>query len=171
MKKRIGVFFGGKSGEHEVSRVSATTVINSLDKDKYDALKVLILTIIKGNIKENRENKEIIDSIIELAGINEVGAVFDEVDSYTFGNPSLKVIKRQIYPFWLMYLGYDTKESILDKMIVDKIGFDIDNYPIDKNMKKMDLQEFCDFCIKNSKHILKLGNVLNLSKNEDIEVI
>ena len=40
MKKRIGVFFGGKSGEHEVSRVSATTVIKSLDKDKYDVVMI-----------------------------------------------------------------------------------------------------------------------------------
>ncbi|MBQ8891915.1 MAG: hypothetical protein IJ068_03515 [Bacilli bacterium] len=141
------------------------------DRDKYDALRVLMLTIIKGIIKEDKEHKEIIDSIIELAGINEMGQKLGGVDSYSEGNPSLKVIKRQIYPFWLMYLGYDTKESILDKMILDKIGFDIDNYPIDKNMKKMDLQEFTDFCIKNSKHILKLGNVLKLSKNEDIEVI
>ncbi len=40
MKKRIGVFFGGKSGEHEVSRVSATTVIKSLDKEKYDVVTI-----------------------------------------------------------------------------------------------------------------------------------
>ena len=40
MKKRIGVFFGGKSGEHEVSRVSATTVINSLDREKYEVVTI-----------------------------------------------------------------------------------------------------------------------------------
>ena len=40
MKTRVGVFFGGKSGEHEVSRVSATTVINSLDRDKYDVVTI-----------------------------------------------------------------------------------------------------------------------------------
>ena len=40
MKKRIGVFFGGKSGEHEVSRVSATTVINNLDREKYDVVTI-----------------------------------------------------------------------------------------------------------------------------------
>ena len=53
----------------------------------------------------------------------------------------------------------------------DKIGFDLENYPIDKNMKKMDLQEFIDFCIKNNKHILKLNNVLDIEKEEEIEVI
>lgn len=40
MKKRIGIFFGGKSGEHEVSRVSATTVIGALDRDKYDVVTI-----------------------------------------------------------------------------------------------------------------------------------
>lgn len=37
MKKlRVGILFGGKSGEHEVSIVSATNVYNALDKNKYD---------------------------------------------------------------------------------------------------------------------------------------
>ncbi len=39
-KKRIGVFFGGKSGEHEVSRVSATTVIHNIDREKYDVVTI-----------------------------------------------------------------------------------------------------------------------------------
>ena len=44
-------------------------------------------------------------------------------------------------------------------MIEDKIAFDMERYPIDKNMKKMNLTEFINFCIKNNRHILKLGNV------------
>lgn len=35
-KLRVGVIFGGRSGEHEVSIVSAQSVINALNKDKYD---------------------------------------------------------------------------------------------------------------------------------------
>ncbi|MCQ2552817.1 MAG: D-alanine--D-alanine ligase [Clostridia bacterium] len=35
MKKTIGVIFGGKSGEHEVSCVSACYVINAIDTNKY----------------------------------------------------------------------------------------------------------------------------------------
>ena len=35
MKKTIGVIFGGKSGEHEVSCVSAGYVVNAIDKTKY----------------------------------------------------------------------------------------------------------------------------------------
>ena len=35
-KKKIAVIFGGCSSEHEVSRISATSVINNLPKDKYE---------------------------------------------------------------------------------------------------------------------------------------
>ena len=37
-KTRIAVLFGGKSGEHEVSRISATSVIKAIDKEKYDII-------------------------------------------------------------------------------------------------------------------------------------
>lgn len=39
-KLRIGVLFGGKSAEHEVSLQSARNVINSLDKNKYEVIPV-----------------------------------------------------------------------------------------------------------------------------------
>lgn len=35
-KLKVGIIFGGKSGEHEVSIVSATSIYKSLDKNKYD---------------------------------------------------------------------------------------------------------------------------------------
>jgi D-alanine-D-alanine ligase len=35
---RVGVIFGGRSGEHEVSLASAASVIRSLDPDKYEAV-------------------------------------------------------------------------------------------------------------------------------------
>jgi len=37
---RIGVLFGGRSGEHEVSLASAASVIRGLDPDKYEALPI-----------------------------------------------------------------------------------------------------------------------------------
>ena len=39
-KLRIGVIFGGRSGEHEVSLVSAASVISALDRSKYDVVPV-----------------------------------------------------------------------------------------------------------------------------------
>ncbi len=151
---------------------SNDTIIWGSDKDKYDAITVLILTIVKGIFEDyNKEYKEIVDAIIELAVINEISKQLTNVSSYEMGNQTLKIIKRQIYPFWLMYLGNDTKEDMLNKMLEDKIAFDIEYYPIDKNMKKMSLKAFIDFCIKNHRHILKLGNVLKIERDEEIEVI
>jgi len=37
---RIGVIFGGRSVEHEVSLVSAASVINALDKEKYEVVPI-----------------------------------------------------------------------------------------------------------------------------------
>src|ERR1700684_19735 len=39
MKKlRVGILFGGRSGEHEVSLLSAASVLNAIDKSKYDVV-------------------------------------------------------------------------------------------------------------------------------------
>jgi len=39
-KIRVGVIFGGKSGEHEISLISAQSVMNALDKDKYEIIPI-----------------------------------------------------------------------------------------------------------------------------------
>jgi D-alanine-D-alanine ligase len=39
-KIRVGVIFGGRSGEHEVSIVSAESVISALNKDKYEVIPI-----------------------------------------------------------------------------------------------------------------------------------
>ncbi len=39
-KLRIGVLFGGRSAEHEVSLVSAASVIRALDKEKYEIIPI-----------------------------------------------------------------------------------------------------------------------------------
>jgi D-alanine-D-alanine ligase len=39
-KLRVGVIFGGRSAEHQVSLVSAASVINALDKNKYEVVPI-----------------------------------------------------------------------------------------------------------------------------------
>ena len=39
-KLRIGLIFGGRSGEHEVSLASATTVMANLDREKYEVVPI-----------------------------------------------------------------------------------------------------------------------------------
>lgn len=40
MKKRIGLVFGGRSGEHEVSILSAQSIAAALDKEKYEVIPI-----------------------------------------------------------------------------------------------------------------------------------
>jgi D-alanine-D-alanine ligase len=39
-KIRVGVIFGGRSGEHEVSLTSARGILNAIDKDKYEVVPI-----------------------------------------------------------------------------------------------------------------------------------
>ncbi len=41
-KLRVGIIFGGRSGEHEVSLRSAESIINALDRDKYEVVPIAI---------------------------------------------------------------------------------------------------------------------------------
>ena len=39
-KLRVGILFGGRSGEHEVSLLSAASVLRAIDREKYDVVPV-----------------------------------------------------------------------------------------------------------------------------------
>ena len=39
-KLRVGILFGGRSGEHEVSLLSAASVLNALDRQKYEVVPI-----------------------------------------------------------------------------------------------------------------------------------
>jgi D-alanine-D-alanine ligase len=39
-KIRIGILFGGRSGEHEVSLMSARSVLDVLDPQKYEVIQI-----------------------------------------------------------------------------------------------------------------------------------
>jgi D-alanine-D-alanine ligase len=41
MKKlRVGILFGGRSGEHEVSLLSAASVLKAIDKNKFEVVPI-----------------------------------------------------------------------------------------------------------------------------------
>jgi D-alanine-D-alanine ligase len=39
-KRRVGILFGGRSGEHEVSLLSAASVLNAIDKSRFDVVPI-----------------------------------------------------------------------------------------------------------------------------------
>lgn len=88
MKKTIiGVLFGGKSGEHEVSLISAFNVMNAINKDKYEIIKIgitkdgqwLIYNGQSENIKNNTWQKDASNVIDDKSYINET---LDAVDIF-----------------------------------------------------------------------------------------
>src|SRR5579871_2155110 len=57
MKKlRVGVLFGGRSGEHEVSLLSAASVLNAIDKQKYEVVTIGITKDGRWLTAEHAEN-------------------------------------------------------------------------------------------------------------------
>jgi D-alanine-D-alanine ligase len=57
MKKlRVGILFGGRSGEHEVSLLSAASVLNAIDKDKYEVVPIGITKDGRWLTSEHAEN-------------------------------------------------------------------------------------------------------------------
>ena len=115
----------------------------------------LIYYIVKKDIKYiYRESNVVVKSIVELAILNELPTLLDNRSYYLTGDSRLDDVKRQIYPYWLMYLGA-TKEKMLSYMMRDKIAFEVDNYTYERQLKKVDLLEFINFCIRNKRHIIK----------------
>jgi len=57
MKKlRVGILFGGRSGEHEVSLLSAASVLNAIDKEKYEVVPIGITKDGRWLTSEHAEN-------------------------------------------------------------------------------------------------------------------
>ena len=138
-------------------RVNTITWGNRVDSDNYT---LAIINIIEHIVRKELANykseyKDIVDAIIELAIDNELTSRTLNKSVYLRGDSSLKYLKRQLYPYFLMYLGY-SKEEILNRMMEDKIIFELDKYTFERGLATVDLKTFINFCIKNQKHILKI---------------
>lgn len=74
MKIKVGVFFGGKSVEHEVSIITAIQAIENMDKDKYDAIPIYITKDNKmytgklvGDMKQYKDIKNLLKNSKQVA--------------------------------------------------------------------------------------------------------
>ena len=141
-------------------RVNTITWGNRIDSDNYT---IAIINIIEHILRKELANykseyKDIVNAIIELAIDNELASRTLKRSVYLRGDKSLKYLKCQIYPYFLMYLGY-SKEEILNRMMEDKIIFELDKYTFERGLATVDLKTFIDFCIKNQRHILKISEL------------
>lgn len=131
-------------------------------EDTEDGLKAIIrilFTIIKYEINDYQSaNKEIVNSVIDLLVTNEIYTRLNKKTKYQEGLPKLKFLRKQLYPFWLMYMGCD-KEEMVSHMMRDQMPFELDNYTVEKELRKIDIYGFIDFCCNNQKFILRLNTL------------
>lgn len=104
------------------------------------------------------EYQDVVKAIVELAILNEFATRITGTTHYFTGDNTLKYLKRQIYPYWLMYLGV-SKDKMMEYMTRDKIGFDTFKYAYEPHLKELDLYAFIDFCIRNQRHIVKIDEL------------
>lgn len=106
----------------------------------------------------DKKHRDIVKAVVELAILNELATRLNKRSHYLTGSASLDYLKRQIYPYWLMYLGA-TKEEMLEYMMRDKIAFNIEDYTYEKQLKNVDLLQFIDFCIRNKRHMVRTNEL------------
>ena len=106
----------------------------------------------------DKKYKDIIDVVLELAIDDELYTRLTGESTFQKGDISLTYLKRQIYPYFLMYLG-SSVEEYTDYMRRDGITFDIERYPVEKGLAKLNLIEFIEFCIKNQYKILHINQL------------
>lgn len=147
-----------------------TDIINNYPKDNViiigknysddnDFLIDLLYKIVKEEI--NVKEKDILgikDVILEMAILNEFATSLKGRSCYDIGNKNLVYLKRQIYPYWLMYLGIP-KEGMLEYMKRDKIVFDINKFVYEKELINMNIEEFIEFIIRNQRYIVKINRL------------
>lgn len=82
MKIKIGVIFGGKSVEHEVSIISGIQAINNIDKEKYEVVPIYLSKENKmyvgqgiGEVKNYKNVKELIKNNQRVIMVNNEGKV------------------------------------------------------------------------------------------------
>ncbi len=141
-------------------KVNTITWGNRKDSENYTlAIINIIGHILRKELSTYQiEYKDIVDAIIELAIDNELTSRILNKSVYLSGDNSLKFLKKQLYPYFLMYLGY-SKEEILNRMLKDKIIFELDKYTFERQLATVDLKTFIDFCIKNQRYILKISEL------------
>jgi len=101
MKIKLGVFFGGKTVEHEISIITANQAITSLNKDKYEIIPIYISKTGKMytgeklfDLKEYRDLDKLIKSCEEVVCVNNGNKVnILRVNNKLFSNNVLNTIE------------------------------------------------------------------------------
>jgi len=149
-KLKIGVLYGGRSGEHDVSLCSAASVVAALDKTKYD---VVAIGIDRDGRWYVQDKPEIIDDkdFGNILSLKKRGTWlvnhFEEKNKlyvYNIASPGEKVIVDLIFPVLHGTYGEDgTLQGLLELAMVPYVGVDVAGAAVgmDKDIAKRLLKE------------------------------
>lgn len=149
-KIKIGVLYGGRSGEHDVSRCSAASVVAALDKNKYDVVAVGI----------DRDGRWYVQEKPEIVADKDFGKILslnkrglwlvnhfeaqNKLHIYNLEDPAEKVAVDLIFPVLHGTYGEDgTLQGLLELAMVPYVGVDVAGAAVgmDKDIAKRLLKE------------------------------
>lgn len=151
MKIKLGVFFGGKSVEHEISIITANQAITSLNKDKYEIIPIYISKNGKMytgeklfDLKEYRNLNKLIKNCEEVVCVNNGNkANILKVNNKLFSNNVINTIE-VAFPIMHGTNGEDGSiQGFLEILGVPYIGPDVlaSSIGMDKIMMRRILKE------------------------------
>jgi len=124
-------------------------------RDKDNFLTYLIYKIIESEFSVLKHQElDIAEVVLELAITNELYTRVTNESKYAIGKSNLKKMKKQIYPYWLMYLGVK-EEEMEHYMVRDNIFFNISEFHYEKNLQNLDIYTFINYLIKKRRPILR----------------
>jgi D-alanine-D-alanine ligase len=149
-KIKIGVLYGGKSGEHDVSLCSAASVVSALDKNKYEVIAIGI----------DRAGRWYVQDQPEIVTDRDFGKILslkrrgrwlvnhfeqgNKLHIYNIENNNEEVVVDLIFPVLHGTFGEDgTLQGLLELAMVPYIGADVAGSAIgmDKDVAKRLLKE------------------------------
>ena len=139
-----------------IDAVNKDSLIVGLDNKNINKFLVdLLYKIIENEVEiEEEDNLNIKKAILEMAIKNEFATILNNRSCYKDGTESLFRIKRQVYPYWLMYLGVQ-KEDMIKYIMRDKIAFEVNNFAYEKELININIEEFIEFIIRNKRYIIR----------------
>lgn len=149
-KIRVGVLYGGRSGEHDVSLCSAASVVEALDKNKY---KITAIGIDRDGKWHVQEKPEIVPhkDFGKVLALKKKGKWLvnhfqqnNQLHLYDLNNKNKKVIIDVVFPVLHGTLGEDgTLQGLLELAMVPYVGADVigSSVGMDKDVAKRLLRE------------------------------
>lgn len=127
------------------------SIIFGREGNEKDEIIDLLYDIIKSELGVSKDNEYIVDAVLNLIVRYETRTRLEDKNYYK----NLSNIEREIYPYFLMYMGVDEKDfpKYEEKY---NIYFSV---PYNDKLKNMNIFSFIDFCIKKERYTPKIEEI------------